>query len=145
MGLRRLTSVAGISLVLLAGFSGCGGGDEGDTAEPPTVSAVDRGKLEIAVNQLEIAGQSASGARFCSLVQPSLVDEAFKSKRDCAKQAKAFLTHGGFGDGLEIESIVATPKGATVKFDTDPASDLPFVKEGDAWFIDLRGVTGAQK
>jgi hypothetical protein len=137
MRFRDLLTVAATAVVAVAVLAGCGSSDDN------TVSAQDKGKLELVANQINKAVRTGDGARFCSFVQPDKIDEVFGSKAKCVstvgsglKLAKKRNLH------VKVASIKSTGENtATVTYAPSTLGAINFISENGAWYISLAGAT----
>jgi hypothetical protein len=129
--------VATAAAVLVCAFSGlaaCGGGDEG----PPPVSPRDRAALEGLTAEIVKSASDRDPARFCRVVQPSLVEEAFGGRQGCNRVIRqALKENSSVLKDLEIDRITVQGEGAIVTYVQDPPGDVLFVREEGEWYLSL--------
>jgi hypothetical protein len=133
MSTLKRTAVAAVLACALFAVAACDG-DDG----PAPVSDQDRTALERLSAEIAKAASESDPARFCAVVQPSLVDEAFGGKRGCIRVIRQALKQNArvLAD-LEIERITVQDEGAIVTFVQNPPGDVLFVRENGDWYLSL--------
>lgn len=133
---RLKTAVAAVAVFLAASvIAGCGG-DSDDT--PPPVSDQDRAALERVSDEIVRSAAEKDPVRFCAVVQPSLVEDAFGGIKGCRAVIRQSLRQNSRLLGnLEIEKITVQDQGAIVTYAQDPPGDILFVREQGKWYLAL--------
>ena len=141
MSIRNSSAVAGILLVAVFAFAGCGGGDDGSSA---SVSSADQAKLQGVADSVESAVKDGSAAQYCALMQPSRIDAVFGSKAACIKGMTPVVKQSGFAN-LTLTSVNGDDTHATVLFKELPGRPIKFIKEDGQWYFDLSDAKPAAK
>jgi hypothetical protein len=136
-------AIAATVLCAAAFTGGCGGGDD---AAPPEVSGQDRAALERLSEEISRSVTERDAASFCTIVQPSLVEEAFGGNRGCLRAVRRGLEQNSeILDDLEIEKITVRGEGAIVSYAQDPPGDVLFVREQGEWYLALNDLSGQRQ
>jgi hypothetical protein len=102
------------------------------------VSDQDRAALERVSNEIVRSATERDPVRFCAVVQPSLVEDAFGGIKGCrAFVRQALRQNSRLLRNLDIEKITVQDQGAIVTYTQNPPGDILFVREQGKWYLAL--------